>query len=266
MVKGGMDRIVQFIIKYFYAAASALYLFTFGLFSEKHRSLLVKICHHFGYDPDALAFILPEIGYSQIISKLPEIQLVELDDSIGGVSYKELIMISGLVRFYNPKSIFEIGTFNGRTTLNLAANSLEETIIYTLDLPKEALNATVHKIERGDRTLIDKKKSGEKIDCSAYKNKIVQLYGDSASFDFKSFYNSMDFIFIDGSHAYNYVVNDTKHALKMLRNGKGVILWHDYNSWKGVNRALNELYKDGGTLFRNMQRISGTSLAILMVE
>ncbi|MBL7131185.1 MAG: class I SAM-dependent methyltransferase [Candidatus Omnitrophica bacterium] len=261
-----MERIVQFIIKYLFAVASFLYLFTFGLFLEKHRSLLVKICQHFGYDPDGLAFKLPPIGYSEIIPELLEIKLIELDGGSGGVSHKELIIISAFIRFYEPKNVFEIGTFNGRTTLNMAANSLEDAIVYTLDLPKEALKATVHKIERGDRNLINKKKYGAKIDRLAYKNKIVQLYGDSASFDYKSFYSAIDFVFIDGSHAYDYVVNDTKHALKMLRNGKGIILWHDYNAWKGVNRALNEFYENGGEPFKNMQHIHGTSLVVLLVN
>ena len=43
----------------------------------------------------------------------------------------------------------------------------------------------------------------------------------------------MDFIFVDGSHSYDYVLNDSRKALSLLRGGKGIILWHDYPGWTG---------------------------------
>jgi predicted O-methyltransferase YrrM len=83
-------------------------------------------------------------------------------------------------------------------------------------------------------------------------------------FDFSLYYNSIDFIFIDGAHTYKHTLSDSANALKMLRNGCGVIVWHDYAGvWEGVVRALNRLYKTQDT-FKDIHHIEGTSLAYLV--
>lgn len=87
-------------------------------------------------------------------------------------------------------------------------------------------------------------------------NKIHQLFGDSAKFDFSLYYNSCSLVFVDGSHAYEYVLSDTKEAMKMVKKG-GVIVWHDYGIWEGVTKGLEEIeikYKLG------LVNICGTSL------
>ena len=77
--------------------------------------------------------------------------------------------------------------------------------------------------------------------------------------------NQMDFIFIDASHTYDYVKHDSQTALKLLRNGKGTILWHDYTPWwDGVVHALNELYQQNPQ-FKDLKRIENTTLAYLSI-
>jgi predicted O-methyltransferase YrrM len=49
----------------------------------------------------------------------------------GNVTAQELKIISQLVKLTESRVLFEIGTFNGRTTLNLAAHSPAEARIYT---------------------------------------------------------------------------------------------------------------------------------------
>ena len=69
----------------------------------------------------------------------------------------------------------------------------------------------------------------------------------------------MDFVFVDASHAYEYVLNDSRIALNLLRQGKGIILWHDYNRpewWPGVLKALNRLYT-GSPAFSRLRQIEG---------
>ena len=55
----------------------------------------------------------------------------------------------------------------------------------------------------------------------------------------------MDLIFIDGSHAYSYVMSDSEKAFRMLAPN-GIILWHDYRGpreTRDVFKALNEIAK-----------------------
>ncbi|MBF0354616.1 MAG: class I SAM-dependent methyltransferase [Alphaproteobacteria bacterium] len=73
--------------------------------------------------------------------------------------------------------------------------------------------------------------------------KITQLFGDSKEFDPEPWLGRCDLVFVDGSHAYSYVVSDTQKALAMVKPG-GLVLWHDYRGprrIKGVWKALNEL-------------------------
>lgn len=54
------------------------------------------------------------------------------------------------------KHIFEIGTFDRRTTLNMAYNSPLDTKIYTLDLPKEQKYSAKLPLDPYDRNFIGK--------------------------------------------------------------------------------------------------------------
>jgi hypothetical protein len=69
--------------------------------------------------------------------------------------------------------------------------------------------------------------------------------------------------FIDGSHAYEYVLNDSEKVFAIMR-GQGLILWHDYTNWPGVWTALNELYQKDAR-FKGVRHIGGTSIAMLAV-
>jgi hypothetical protein len=67
----------------------------------------------------------------------------------------------------------------------------------------------------------------------------------------------MDFIFVDASHTYEYVLSDSNAALQMLAPG-GVIFWHDYSDvWQGVKRALAQIARS-----RRIFSINGTGMAL----
>ena len=73
----------------------------------------------------------------------------------------------------------------------------------------------------------------------------------------------MDFVFVDGSHSYDYVLHDSETALQLLRQGQGVVLWHDYGKWPEVTRALEEL-SHNSPKFSSLKHIDGTSLVCLI--
>ncbi len=205
--------------------------------------------------------LLPRVQLSEVMSLTADVHLEETSGVDGNVSLTELRCISNLVKHYKPSTVFEIGTFDGRTTLNMALNSPAAAKIYTLDLPAAQMNATKLAVAKDDKKYIDKAKSGQRY--SAASGKITQLYGDSAGFDFGPYQDSIDFIFVDGAHSYEYALNDSRIALKLLRGGKGIIVWHDYDTvyWPGVTKALNQLRSTNG--FQGLKHIDGTSLVYL---
>ena len=262
-----MKRISAFLARYIYAVFSCLYLFIVGFLFKKNRVFIDQICAQFGYVEKTPTLIVPTIELAEVAPEDASIQVREPITIDGNISLAEIAVMSKLVKRYNPQRLFEIGTFDGRTTLNLAANASAEAEVYTLDLPKDKLSETNLPLETGEEKYIDKTESGVRFLGTDCQQQITQLYGDSATYDFSPFFNTVDFIFIDGSHSYQYVLNDSKRALELLHNGQGVIIWHDYGKpwWQGLTTALNEMYAEGKE-FKNIQHIQGTSLVYLVID
>jgi predicted O-methyltransferase YrrM len=191
----------------------------------------------------------------------PDIKILEARSTNGNVSVFEVFALNVIAAAMAPKSIFEIGTFDGRTTLNLAANCPADSKIVTLDLPAAKLGQTRFELEDYDKSYVIKPASGQRFHGKPEAEKITQIFGDSGTFDFAPYHNSFDFIFIDGSHAYEYVLHDSHTALKLLRSKKGVIVWHDFGHpcWPGVLKALNELVQTKD--FGGIRHIADTHIA-----
>jgi predicted O-methyltransferase YrrM len=167
-----------------------------------------------------------------------ELTLISPLHEVGGnVWVNELVILAGICRWMKPKQIFEIGTFNGRTTVNFAANAPEDAIIHTLDIPHD--HPTFAPVEEEERFRLHEN-NGAFYRNSAYAPKIHQLWADSAEFDEKPLQGQIDLAFIDGSHNYEYVKNDTRKVMAMMAPG-GVVLWHDYHpQYPDVAQYLEE--------------------------
>src|SRR3984957_4770475 len=181
---------------------------------------------------------LPKISIEEIVPKNITANVIEKDPVDGNVSEKEIEVIARIAAYCKPQSIFECGTFDGRTTINMALNAPTDARVYTLDLPASQIDSTKYKLASvegySDITYIKKSESGVRYKGKEGAEKIVQLYGDSGVFDYSPFQKKMDMIFVDGSHAWDYTKNDTEAALSMIAPG-GIILWHDYASvWPDV--------------------------------
>jgi len=182
----------------------------------------------------------------------------------GNVDARELQVLAALARHGQPQRIFEIGTFNGLTTLTFALNTPPEAEVLTLDLPPGGAAHTRFDVAEGDRKFIATNPRTRLFERGRFpeENKITQLFGDSAAFDFAPYRHQIDCVFVDGSHAYDYVINDSRTALELLRPEGGVIVWHDYGPvWPDVIRALEELH--GSPDFSNLRHIQGTTFVIL---
>ena len=213
--------------------------------------------------------MIPRLCYPDLVPDDIKIQTRERLKSVdGNVSDFELDIINRLVKYTEPLAIFEIGTFDGRTTLNMASHAPPGASVFTLDLPPSEVDDTALGIEFGDRLYIEKAASGSRFSRSDMASRIEQLYGDSATFDFGRFEQKIDFLFVDGAHSYEYVLKDSETAMRLVRPG-GVILWHDYlpagpTAWPGVTKALEEL-QTRDPRFGTLRHIAGTTIVIMQV-
>jgi hypothetical protein len=265
-----MKKMIIFVIRYMYSFLCVAYIHSIGILFRHGRKKIRALNKEFGFtffdrneDPPNC---IPEIPLREICSINHPILCLQPEFESGGVSSYELICINVIVAHFSPHRVFEIGTFNGRTTLNIAANVPVDTKIYTLDLPLCATPRTQLRLHPWDGRFVEKRGNGRYFLESIYRKRIIQLYGDSAIFDFTPYNGTIDIVFVDASHSYEYVKNDSEKALSLLRGGKGIILWHDYGTkWHDVTRALNDLYAHNPE-FKTMKHIRATSMVFQRFE
>ena len=186
----------------------------------------------------------------------------------GNISFFETVIICLLCKNLSPHKILEFGTFDGRTTINMAGNVPDDAKIITVDLKKQNIKDTKYPLEGIKDT--DKHdelgyvgttmKLYQRHDIKL-KRKIKQLWVDTANFYIEEYKNYFDFIFIDASHTYENVLNDSYTAFKCIKNN-GFILWHDYNGWPGVTKALDKFMCDPLTNEWSFTQIQGTSMVL----
>jgi predicted O-methyltransferase YrrM len=161
----------------------------------------------------------------------------------GGTSDTEAWILAVLAK--DARRLFEFGTCTGKTAYLWARNQPADGTVTTLTLGPNQLGA-YQSAAGDDRDAEADAKQESRFTRFLYtgtevEGRVVQLYGDSKQFDDAPYAGSYDVVFVDGSHAYSYVVSDTAKALRMARSG-GLVLWHDYSPENpGVFRALNQL-------------------------
>lgn len=204
---------------------------------------------------------LPTLDPVAVWPGIDEVDIVNrpLAARFGNVKPHELALLCAAVRWLRPRSLFEFGTFDGRTTWHFARNAGPESRLWTLDLPLDhpARFRTEH-----DRSVgkVHGVQVGAHFLDTPEEERITQLHQDSLEFDCTPFEKAIDFCFIDASHEYKHVRTDTENALRMVRPG-GLIFWHDYSRWwPGVQRCL-----DGLSQSLPVFRAENTSLAALQM-
>jgi predicted O-methyltransferase YrrM len=206
------------------------------------------------------ATALPQAAWTEVLRRRP-IRLVETDKADGNVNLAELAILAQAAAAIPAGSlVVEIGTFDGRTTLNLAVNAADARVL-TLDLPPQERAAFA--LAPGERQYVDKPAPGARFRAcgpawQGAARRITQLIGDSARFDWAPYDGRVGLVFVDGSHAYDYVRKDSETAMRLLAAG-GIVLWHDYGRWEGVSRALDELEAERSL---GLRHIAGTSLVV----
>ncbi len=195
---------------------------------------------------------IPSIDLQQLQSLLdgppPNLHL-KFENRYGNINFLESIVIAYIIQSLQPKTLFEIGTFDGFSTYHLAKNAPPDAMIYTLNLPVEHSLEDYSKVYslleyHGDNQAHESLKTcgiGTLYRKSDVAHKVTQLFGDSLHFDFSPYFGRIHFCFIDGGHSYQHLQKDTATALQLLADW-GVIIWHDYNiQHRDIYRFLNEL-------------------------
>lgn len=175
------------------------------------------------------------------------------------MTLQEVNAVAAIVAFSKAKKIFEIGTFDGGTTVNLAANIANDGIVYTADLPPNFSEFKL-KISSVSDNQSDYGNVGKQYLESEFASKVKQIFEDSALIDFSSYNPPFDLFFIDGCHDYEYVKADSLKALKFTKKG-GIVLWHDYGMIKDVSDYVDEIADQ-----YDIRCIKGTRLAVCTIK
>lgn len=173
----------------------------------------------------------------------------------GSTPISDLAALAALARKKRPKRIFEIGTFEGLTTVIFAKNAGMGAFVYTLDLPHDRKELPRTKRSYTAHSIAEPYTSGYLIDKFGVREQSRALFGDSALFDFQPYHGQIDLFFVDGAHTEDYVALDSCHAFECLAPG-GWVLWHDCFTPQ-VMKVLKQLAET-----TRVCQIRGTNLAL----
>lgn len=190
---------------------------------------------------------LPRLHLTEI---LPGIQTVSVNllnlyqRKIGlSMDAGEVMALCAIAKFLGARNVVEIGTYDGNTTLNLAANLPEDGCVTTVDLPQVWDGHFLYDVPNNYWNVTDRNQIGIQFRGTKYEKRIRQVLGDSAKLDWKELRPPCDLVFIDGCHYREYVKSDTENALRNLRPG-GLIVWHDYGDIKDVSRVVDDTARE----------------------
>lgn len=203
---------------------------------------------------------LPLVALETLAKPLPDsasISLGALAAQPANCSVSELLALAVVTRLVAPNKAVEIGTFDGRSTLAIAANLPEGGMVHTLNLPPDYLARHPEQADSVDAQLSSRVESGYRWRDSPLAGRIRQHFGDSRQFDFTTLFPAQLF-FIDGAHDTATVLSDSRNALRGIDRGHGAILWADAEHY-GVPTALAMLAKEGLPI----RLIAGTDMAIV---
>ncbi|MCK4922406.1 MAG: class I SAM-dependent methyltransferase [Bacteroidales bacterium] len=162
---------------------------------------------------DGLGLVSPE----ELFGKETEFELNLFTFLDGGSLVTDIVLLKALASRFTNCCYFEIGTWRGESVSNVADVA---EMCYTLNLSDEEMR------EMG---------VGEDyIKLQGFFSKDIKnvnhLKANSKDFDFSSLNRKFDLIFIDGSHHYDDVRNDTSKVFKHLVHEESIVVWHDYGN------------------------------------
>lgn len=164
-----------------------------------------------------LARGLPVIEMDQLMGSgsLIQASLGPMTFLDGGSLPTDMLLLAGLAEQKKDCMYFEIGTWRGESVATLASRAKS---CYTLCLTDQEMR----KLGMHERTIQSHRLFSRDL------GNVVQLRGDSRSFDFQALNQKFDLIFIDGDHHYDFIKSDTEKVFRHLVHEESVVVWHDY--------------------------------------
>ncbi len=132
-----------------------------------------------------------------------------------GSMVTDLLLLQHLAMRTEVQNYFEIGTWRGESLLAVLPHIIHAG---SLDLAEED-------IDKLGFTANWKAQIGT---LTGKQEKVTFFRSDSKVFDFTSVDSPYDLIYIDGTHSYAYVKQDTIAVLRHLVHEQSIVVWHDY--------------------------------------
>jgi len=133
----------------------------------------------------------------------------------GGSLVTDIALLKSLAGTIPGCKYFEIGTWRGESAINVAESAEE---VYTMNLSAA---------EMRDLGLSEEYISQQAF-FSQLNKSIHHIRANSQKFDYLSLGKKFDLIFVDGSHHYEDVRQDTRNIFRYLVHDESVVVWHDY--------------------------------------
>lgn len=152
--------------------------------------------------------------------------------------YEDFLVLHCLIRKYEPKNLFEIGTCEGVGTMILK-NALGSGTLYSLDLPPNVPK---------EYQFLNERTTGARCTLP-----YVQLFGDSMTYDYAQHY-PIDSWFIDGEHDYRHAFYESTQA---LFSEPSTCFWHDTDIPEIFQAVLDTFGQDGNY---NVYRVLDTRI------
>ena len=183
------------------------------------------------------------------LSKMFPIEPSSSDSGI--VNFERGMLLYGLIAINRPKTVLEIGTAEGYSTLCMAWAMTDYDIpgiIITIDPKSHDAKIkwpTLSYNEKDHGVTLSRKELWEKYADKKWIEKIRVISGFSHDVLKNEKQLTVDFAFIDGSHVFEAVKNDFFLVLRSVSN-KFQILFDDYNpdSEYGVTKLIEEEVKE----------------------
>lgn len=153
------------------------------------------------------------LNVSDIINKL------DVGESKSLTTNLDIFLLWKTLEYFKPESILEIGIYQGRTLALFSEAASEKCIIDGIDIDTSNIHDEFRQFYETKNINI--------IECNSKKLNLQKS-------------KSYDFVHIDGDHSYDFVMSDFTNIKNNIKNSS-IICFDDYNPYKGVQQAVNEI-------------------------